>query len=178
MKSQLKEAIDKEDWENVAEAAAGLSGHVFKTPKSPQDNKSDISNQSVDINALVDEGDWDAVVASASRYAEAASTTGGSSIENTKESSEIADDSTIEVRRRRREERLKEEEEALAQAQIWDAIADQTKVEDSKVEEGAAGLAADWAIDQSLAALRKAEEEDENESLDSGQHERDDNESL
>jgi len=179
MKNQLKEAIDNEDWENVAEAAAGLSGHAFKTPQTPQDNVSDTSNRSMDLNALVDAGDWDGVVAAASKYAEGSTTIGGSSNENTKTSSEeIADDSTIEMRRRRREERLKEEEEALAQAQIWDAIADQTKVEDSKAEEGAAGLAADWAIDQSLAALRKAEEDDENDSIDSGKQQKDGDESL
>mmetsp|Transcript_11703 Transcript_11703/g.23147 ORF Transcript_11703/g.23147 Transcript_11703/m.23147 type:complete len:694 (+) Transcript_11703:437-2518(+) len=180
MKSQLKEAIYKEDWENVAEAAAGLSGHAFQKPLSSQDGDSVVSNPSVNINTLVDEGDWDGVVASASKYAEAESTNGSSSNEYTKESTEeeIADDSTIEERRKRREERLKEEEEALAQAQIWDAIADQTKVDDNQEEEGAAGLAADWAIDQSLAALQKAEEEDDNESRNSDQDTKDDNESL
>ncbi|VEU43304.1 unnamed protein product [Pseudo-nitzschia multistriata] len=173
MKTQLKEAISNEDWENVAEAAAGLSSHAFKKPGSSQDSRSEASNRSVDINALVDEGDWDGVVAAASKYREAASTPGSSSNAET----DIPDDSTIERRRKRREERLKEEEEALAQAQIWDAIADQTKV-DNKAEGSAAGLAADWAIDQSLAALKKAEEEGDEDSQESDEDQRNDNESL
>ena len=65
---------------------------------------------------------------------------------------------------------MREEEEALAQAEIWDAIADQTKVENREEERGASGnagaakMAADWAIDQSLAALKKAEEDNDNDS--------------
>ncbi len=165
MKDQLKEAISNENWENVAQAAAGLSGHTStKSRASSKDNESD---ESVDINALVDKGDWDGVVAAASRYAE--SSTNASS--SNQESEELADDSTIEQRRKRREERLREEEEALAQAEIWDAIADQTKVEDSEDQggsgtSGAAKMAADWAIDQSLAALKKAEEENDDEEND------------
>lgn len=178
MKSQLKEAIDKEDWQNVAEAAAGLSGHP--SGRNTPDSNSQSSDRSKDINALVDEGDWDGVVAAASRYAEASTNTSSTNNDFTVEETqdEVADDSTIEERRKRREERLKEEEEALAQAQIWDAIADQTKVDSNEKDEGAAGLAADWAIDQSLAALKKAEEADDNESLDSAQDEKGDNESL
>eukprot|EP00531_Pseudo-nitzschia_arenysensis_P017649 CAMPEP_0116148754 /NCGR_PEP_ID=MMETSP0329-20121206/18552_1 /TAXON_ID=697910 /ORGANISM="Pseudo-nitzschia arenysensis, Strain B593" /LENGTH=1247 /DNA_ID=CAMNT_0003644961 /DNA_START=214 /DNA_END=3957 /DNA_ORIENTATION=+ len=165
MKDQLKEAISNENWENVAQAAAGLSGHTpTKSRASSKDNE---SVDSVDINALVDEGDWDGVVAAASRYAESSTNTSSSK----QESEELADDSTIEQRRKRREERLREEEEALAQAEIWDAIADQTKVEDSEDQggsgtSGAAKMAADWAIDQSLAALKKAEEENDDEDND------------
>ena len=108
-------------------------------------------------------GDWDGVVAADSN-----------TIEDTE--GEITGDSTIEKRRKRREGRLKEEEEALAQAEIWNTIADQTKV-DEKLEvdgnAGAAQMAADWAIDQSLAALRKAEEDDHG-SNDSEQETKDD----
>jgi len=183
MKDQLKEAINNENWENVAEAAAGLSGHkVLKGQTSPKENE---SVGSVDINALVDEGDWDGVVAAASRYAESSTTNASSSNDYTPEDTEeLADDSTIEQRRKRREERLKEEEEALAQAEIWDAIADQTKRDDNQEEKGnsgntgAAKMAADWAIDQSLAALKKAEEERDDDSEDSGQDKKGDNESL
>lgn len=180
MKDQLKEAINNENWENVAEAAAGLSGRAYPRGESAaKDNESDVSNHSVDINLLVDNGDWDGVVAAASRYA-AGSSKASSSKEDTEE---IADDSTIEQRRKRREERLREEEEALAQAEIWDAIADQTKVESEggkggSGNAGAAKMAADWAIDQSLAALKKAEEEQDDDSQDSGQDKKGDNESL
>ena len=158
MKEQLKEAIDDKNWQNVAEAAAGLSGHAYVHEKNDDDNVAQStyddsmtsSNRSYEINTLVDTGDWDGVVAADSN-----------TIEDTE--GEITGDSTIEKRRKRREGRLKEEEEALAQAEIWNTIADQTKV-DEKLEvdgnAGAAQMAADWAIDQSLAALRKAEEDD------------------
>jgi len=180
MKDQLKEAISNEDWENVAEAAAGLSGHAFtKRHKSTKDSE---SIESVDINALVDIGDWDGVVAAASRLSEG-STNASSNEYTTEGTEEIADDSTIEQRRKRREERLREEEEALAQAEIWDAIADQTKVDSEEARggssnAGAAKMAADWAIDQSLAALKKAEEDHDDNSDDSGQGKKGDNESL
>ena len=56
---------------------------------------------------------------------------------------------------------MKEEEEALAQAEIWDAIAEQTKAADKEEQDKAsnagANMAAAWAIDRSLNALRKAE---------------------
>jgi hypothetical protein len=181
MTDQLKEAINNENWENVAEAAAGLSGHKFlKGQSSPKDNE---SVDSVDINALVDKGDWDGVVAAASRYAEGSTNASSSNDYTQEDTEELADDSTIEQRRKRREERLKEEEEALAQAEIWDAIADQTKRDDQEEKgnsgnTGAAKMAADWAIDQSLAALKKAEEERDDDSEDSGQDKRGDNESL
>lgn len=162
-----------------------ISGHTFsKGQSSSRDNESTISNRSVDINALVDQGDWDGVVAAASRYAES-STNASSTNDCTQENAEeLPDDSTIEERRKRREERLREEEEALAQAEIWDAIADQTKVENREEERGASGnagaakMAADWAIDQSLAALKKAEEDNDNDSEDSIADKKDDNESL
>ena len=179
MKDQLKEALNNENWENVAQAAAGLSGHSpSKGPSSLRDSE---SVGSVDINELVDKGDWDGVVAAASRYAEVS--TNASSSKTGESSEEVADDSTIEQRRKRREDRLREEEEALAQAEIWDAIADQTKVENEDGKgpsgnSGAAKMAADWAIDQSLAALRKAEEEHDDDSQDSGQDKKGDNESL
>lgn len=156
-KRQLNEAIEKEDWNAVAAAAAGLSGHgIFHdddedTRDYVLEAASTTSGRSLEINALVDRGDWDGVVAAASRYVEADS-----------RKTSVTDDSlSIEERRRKRQERLKEEEEALAQAEIWDAIAEQTKAENEAEEERAsnagANLAAAWAIDRSLTALRKAE---------------------
>jgi len=187
MKDQLKEAISNENWERVAEAATSLSGYTFpkgQDQRSSRDNESTVSNRSVDINVLVDQGDWDGVVAAAGRYAES-STNASSTNDYTRENTEeLPDDSTIEERRKRREERLREEEEALAQAEIWDAIADQTKVENSEEERGSSGnagaakMAADWAIDQSLAALKKAEEDHDNDSEDSVSDKKEDNESL
>ncbi|KAG7372448.1 hypothetical protein IV203_018591 [Nitzschia inconspicua] len=163
-KKQLKEAIEKEDWTTVAAAAAGLSGHdIFHdddedTRDSVLEAASTSSGRSLEINALVDRGDWDGVVAAASRYVDADS-----------RKTSVTDESvSIEERRRKRQERLKEEEEALAQAEIWDAIAEQTKAEDEAEEERAsnagANLAAAWAIDRSLNALTKAETDKSEES--------------
>eukprot|EP00529_Nitzschia_sp_RCC80_P007708 CAMPEP_0113503172 /NCGR_PEP_ID=MMETSP0014_2-20120614/33999_1 /TAXON_ID=2857 /ORGANISM="Nitzschia sp." /LENGTH=1272 /DNA_ID=CAMNT_0000398115 /DNA_START=467 /DNA_END=4285 /DNA_ORIENTATION=+ /assembly_acc=CAM_ASM_000159 len=159
MKAQLKEAIENEDWQNVADAAQGLSGHIFSpttTRTGTQDDMTTASDRSREMNDLVDRGDWDAVVAAASRYVEA----------DTKVGQEPVDSSTAEEeRRKRRQERLKEEEEALAQADIWNAIAEQTKsasAEEAQAENLAgANLAAAWAIDRSLNALNKAEKQDQ-----------------
>jgi hypothetical protein len=152
MKAQLKEAIENEDWQNVAAISAGLSSHgIFQDNDEGDflDTASTASGRSLEINNLVDKGDWDAVVAAATRYVEA--------------DSRKTDESTIEERRKKRENRLKEEEDALAQAEIWDAIAEQTRVESQAEEDRAsntgANLAAAWAIDRSLTALQKAETE-------------------
>ncbi|KAL3913686.1 MAG: hypothetical protein SGARI_000531 [Bacillariaceae sp.] len=146
VKKQLKEAIEKEDWNNVAEAAAGLSGHGIFHDDDETSGSRDVASTE-DINALVDRGDWDGVVAAASRAAGASQKTDSTT--------------SVEERRRKRQERLKEEEEALAQAEIWDAIAEQTKAEDKEEEDKAsnagANMAAAWAIDRSLTALRRAE---------------------
>merc|ERR1712161_30815 len=73
MKVQLKEAINNEDWENVAEAAAGLSGHAYVREGTDDilehntDSESITSStRSVEINTLIDRGDWDGAVAAAS----------------------------------------------------------------------------------------------------------------
>ena len=151
MKVRLQQAIANEDWVNVAEAAAGLSGHEIFQDDDTRDEDLEVlstaTGRSMEINSLVDKGDWDGIVAIASRYAEA--------------DSRKTEEETIEERRKRRQDRLKEEEEALAQAEIWDAIAQQTKAEneeaDDKASNAGANLAAAWAIDRSLNALTKAE---------------------
>jgi hypothetical protein len=51
---------------------------------------------------------------------------------------------------------LQEEQDALAQAEIWMAIAAQSKQEGSKEAKGASA-AADWAIERSLSALQSAD---------------------
>lgn len=145
MQDSLKAAIDSEDWEKVAEAAAGLSGRFSDNDamSTASTNQSDRS-----LNSLVDKGDWDGVVRVAGKRAERDISTSA--------------DSEAEVRRARREQRLKEEREALAQADIWKAIAEQTK-KDTAVSESdasrAATVAADWAIARSLSELQAAEKE-------------------
>lgn len=175
MQEQLKIAIEREDWENVAEAASGLSGHtvdINDDSRGDSDSPSNASVRSQEINSLVDKGDWDGVVAAASRYVE--SDTQKVNPNTTAEDT----DSSIEDRRRRRQERLKEEEEALAQAEIWNAIAEQTRAESKLEEESAnvagANLAAAWAIDRSLSALRKAEEDEQDRDSDKKKDDDDD----
>jgi hypothetical protein len=51
---------------------------------------------------------------------------------------------------------LQEEQEALAQAEIWMAIAEQSKQDSQNPDQGASE-AADWAIARSLNALVQAE---------------------
>ena len=165
LQEALKRAIDSEDWEKVAETAAGLSGkfnydsdddddaHAGSTTST--DKSQNASTRSTDksqkINELVDRGDWDAVVAVASQFAEddiRSASTGGDSRE-------------IEERRARRQQRLKEEQEALEQADIWSAIADQTRQSTLDKAESeanqAATVAADWAIARSLSELKAAD---------------------
>ena len=65
---------------------------------------------------------------------------------------------------------MKEEQEALTQAGIWSAIAEQTKTEASKSQSEAnkaASVAADWAIQRSLDQLNAAEEAGKLDSSDS-----------
>jgi hypothetical protein len=123
--AELREAIDNEKWDVVAKTASGLSGRLLddtsmaSSRTSVSDTSTSVSDRSQDINALVDRGDWDGVVAAASRYTE-----GDKSFDPPTESTE--------ERRARRQRRLDEEEEALAQADIWSAIAEQSKGEGSK----------------------------------------------
>ena len=146
MQDALQDAIKNENWEGVAEAASGLSGrnlsgNASTGSRTSSRRSSASSSRSEEIDSLVDRGDWDGVVAAASRLA----AVGDQSI-----------DSDTQERAERRQRRLKEEEEALAQADIWDAIAEQTKQEAMSSDAGAK-VAADWAIARSLSALTKSQ---------------------
>jgi hypothetical protein len=165
LQEALKRAIDAEDWEKVAETAAGLSGKyiydsddedvhtgsVTSTDKSQNASSTKSTEKSQKINELVDKGDWDAVVAAASQFAE----------DDYKSASTADDSKDIEERRLRRQLRLKEEQDALEQADIWSAIADQTRQStlDRTASEAnrAATVAADWAIARSLNELTAAD---------------------
>ncbi len=149
MQNLLKQAIESEDWDKVAETAAGLSGRFVDT--GDDDDQDDASTKSSDhsaeINELVEKGDWDGVVVAASKHAESEQTSSSDTPE------EVA-------RRARREQRLKEEQDALEQADIWRAIAEQTKSEHAETEaeaNRAATVAADWAIARSLSELNAAD---------------------
>lgn len=101
------------------------------------------------LGDLVEAGDWEGVVKIASKYS------GQDSAED-------------EAARIRRKVRLREEQEALAQADIWSAIAQQTKTEGSEQVTGASD-AADWAIARSLKSMvdEKQAKEDPDQASDS-----------
>jgi len=121
-----------------------------------------------ELDDMIDQGDWTGVVAAASRFSSADTTP--SAQDGTATSSEqggshqsaqltvgsgagtFASGTTASTAEGGR---LQEEQEALAQADIWMAIAEQSKTEGE--EDAGASDAADWAIARSLSALKSAE---------------------
>lgn len=147
MQDALKHAIESEDWDQVAIAAASLSGRFVDadTAVDDDDESTRSSDRSGEINDLVEKGDWDGVVVAASKHVE---------LDQTESSSSREEDE----RRLRREQRLREEQEALQQADIWRAIAEQTRSDSAASEaDRAATVAADWAIARSLSELQAAD---------------------
>jgi hypothetical protein len=135
MENALRSAIDAGDWGAVAATAEKISVFDNVGDGSSQTSTSG-SDPTQELNALVDKGDWEGVVKAASKFG----------------------DETDAERRTRRGRRLRDEQEALAQADIWDAIAEQAKSEAAKQDTGASD-AADWAIARSLSALVRATED-------------------
>lgn len=150
MQDALKHAIESEDWDQVAIAAASLSGRFVDADTSVDDDDNDdestrSSDNSGEINELVEKGDWDGVVVAASKQVE-------------RDEAPSPSFRHEEERRLRREQHLREEQEALQQADIWRAIAEQTRIEHEASEaDRAATVAADWAIARSLNELRAAD---------------------
>jgi len=152
-----------------ATASVGSSRSSFsdESEERRQRMKSGVNaERAAELDQMIDQGDWTGVVAAASRFS--ATTTpsdrsGGESTQSnigvgagasTLGSSEAASGSTdLELDRQRQ---MKEEEDALAQAEIWMAIAEQSKQE-GQTDAGASD-AADWAIARSLSALKNAEQ--------------------
>lgn len=173
--SLLEQAIEAGDWEAVGEAAALMSDQSMTSADSSEINrlaeglssvtssksgsKGHTAQRAAELDKLVDKGDWAGVVAAASRYGQddeedtkptkTKSWFGNGKQEQLKEQEE---------KRQKRLKRMQEEQDALEQAEIWMAIAEQTKHE-SEQEAPGAGDAADWAIAQSLSLLVKAEQE-------------------
>eukprot|EP00531_Pseudo-nitzschia_arenysensis_P005952 CAMPEP_0116116244 /NCGR_PEP_ID=MMETSP0329-20121206/934_1 /TAXON_ID=697910 /ORGANISM="Pseudo-nitzschia arenysensis, Strain B593" /LENGTH=872 /DNA_ID=CAMNT_0003609725 /DNA_START=149 /DNA_END=2767 /DNA_ORIENTATION=- len=152
----LEAAIEAGDWDAVGEEAALLTDSNSMTSADTDEinrladgistdgssiagskNLADVADE---LEELIEAGDWTGVVQAASSK--------GSSIDKNTESKE--------TRRLRRLKHLQEEQEALAQAEIWTAIAEQSKQEAETTDQGAAD-AADWAISRSLNALVEAE---------------------
>ncbi len=157
----LDYAIQIGDWEAVGRTAEQLeersvTGSSATEYHSADDrsfsNKSDASSADVDrateLENLIDKGDWTGVVAAASRFTAAdkqkdsvknkeAMTSGRNGFKkqpaNESHGSNL-DDSQSQSTEVKKEKTLKEEEDALAQAEIWMAIAAQSKNESSNGE--------------------------------------------
>jgi len=160
--SALERAIEAGDWEAVSEAAAMMSEGSMTSADTDEINrlasgamsdassagtsKGDNSERAAELDELIDKGDWTGVVAAASRYSKTDVADGKVSQEE------------IEERRKRRQKRVQEEEDALKQAEIWMAIAEQSKQEPEQESRGASD-AADWAIARSLSLLVEQEQQ-------------------
>ena len=112
------------------------------------------ANRAAELDAMIDEGNWTGVVAEASRYSQVDSQAdessdssasesregqqerkrswfGGSSLLDKKPAAAPADQSMdVDSTERSADEARKEEEDALAQAEIWMAIATESKQEE------------------------------------------------
>lgn len=172
MRSALEVAIEAGDWEAVGEAAAMMSDNSltsastmerdcrakgqFSPSSSVTSNPRPLKLTGVNVERaqelddMIDRGDWSGVVTAAGRFSKA---------DREMQSDSSLGDSSSRKRSNRdseqRKKRLREEADALAQAEIWMAIAEQSKNEGS-IDLGARD-AADWAIARSLSRLRQAE---------------------
>jgi len=131
--------------------------------------------RAAELDEMINRGDWTGVVAAATRFGrldssnEDTTTARDNSIQlsatesiqgSTSESMSHDPDSNSSELDQARQRRLQEEQEALAQAEVWMAIADQSRQE-ADAETPGARDAADWAIARSLSALKRAEAEGE-----------------
>mmetsp|Transcript_6108 Transcript_6108/g.11303 ORF Transcript_6108/g.11303 Transcript_6108/m.11303 type:complete len:941 (-) Transcript_6108:286-3108(-) len=155
--SALEAAIEAGDWDAVGEAAAMLTDNSMASSADTDEINRLAEGVSTDgssvagsrghsevadeLEELIEAGNWTGVVQAASKSASAK----GASQEDE------------DARRQRRLKHLQEEQEALAQAEIWTAIAEQSRQEAEAPVPGAAD-ATDWAITRSLNALVEAEQ--------------------
>merc|ERR1712232_177360 len=148
------------------------------TSKGTNDTISINLQRAAELDRLIDQGDWSGVVSAASRFSSMDAmakrkqednnntqekqqsqqpswkiTSSGASI-SSGESDTFHSLNTQSVSLTSKEKALQEEKDALAQAEIWMAIAAQSKQE---TEAKGASDAADWAISRSLVALNNAE---------------------
>mmetsp|Transcript_11925 Transcript_11925/g.17500 ORF Transcript_11925/g.17500 Transcript_11925/m.17500 type:complete len:1152 (+) Transcript_11925:262-3717(+) len=185
-RTALELAIEAGDWEAVGEAAAMMSDASVTTADTSEINRiaeqgetSTFSGGSsrdhqykvnaeraLELDEMIDAGDWTGVVAAASKYntdSRSGSSPHASASADANDASVVSLDSIEDpnsgIKDEEKEKRIKEEQDALAQAEIWMAIAEQSKTEGS--EDAGASDAADWAIARSLSALKKAEQKGE-----------------
>ncbi len=137
---ELEQAIEEGNWMAVGQAAQKISDQHEgglsvedkerlrqKISQSPAMNSQAFAAESANLDELIEKGDWSGVIAAAKAASEGASVSNAGNIS-------------------------KEEQDALAQASMWQAIANQSK-QDGGPESSGAGDAADWAISRSLNAL-------------------------
>ena len=156
--SALEAAIEAGDWDAVGDAAAMISDASMASSADTDeinrladgistDGSSAVGSQGQsaaadELEELIEAGDWTGVVQAASK---------NSASKDSKKEVE-------EARRQRRLKHLQEEQEALAQAEIWTKIAEQSKDDSESGPDKAAADATDWAISRSLNALVSAEQ--------------------
>lgn len=138
----LEQAIEEGNWLAVGQAAQRISdqnesGDLSseektrlrqKISQSPAMNQQALSNENVNLDELIEKGDWSGVIAAAK-----AASVGGNTGNTAGNIS-------------------KEEQDALAASSMWQAIANQSK-QDGGQDASGAGDAADWAISRSLNAM-------------------------
>jgi hypothetical protein len=143
-RTALELAIEAGDWEAVGEAAAMMSDASVNSASTGEINRyaegdGSVSEHSAarfqanaeraaELDEMIDRGDWTGVVAAASRFG----TTEVSPPARDSPTHAEVDPSTPEgIAAAEKERRLREEQDALAQADLWMEIAQQSKLEGS-----------------------------------------------
>eukprot|EP00978_Attheya_sp_CCMP212_P040110 scaffold215519_cov53-Attheya_sp.AAC.2 len=144
-RTALELAIEAGDWDKVGEAAAELddsssNGSVMthSTPSSARRRLAAVKDpRASELDKMIDNKDWQGVVAAAGRFHE---------LEGSSQGSQPGPPHPPGG---------EEEAAAQKQAEVWMAIAAKTQHSDTDGE--GARAAADWAIARSLSALQRAE---------------------
>lgn len=161
----LEVAIEANDWRAVSAAAAAISDTSAATSitsgeidRLASQNMSTTSSEgsgssrkrqiqgvnadrAAELDAIIDAGDWNAVVSVANRFTQ----------EDKKQTTSFSSGKIS-----------KEEEDALREAELWMKIAEQKKAEGAN--DIGASDAAEWAIQRSLSQLRDAEKKQKRDS--------------
>jgi len=167
--NELRDTSHLSEYDSSGYSSAG-SDRRFRNSKANRDRVAE-------LDSLIDAGNWEGVVLAAKKYGSSPNKVtqenagdeanvkpkswrvtrmfgprkfSTRSTPSDNEGEESSHDSYNEA-----EKALQEEQEALAQAEIWMAIAAQSKQEGSTEAKGASD-AADWAIERSLSALQTA----------------------
>ena len=146
-RATLDYAIQIGDWEAVGKTAEQLgegssySGSEYHSAddRSVDESKSTLNENDSDrasmLEGLIDRGDWSGVVAAASKFTVADNKNklglGNDALKSENELYLEYGDAVSQSTEAKKEETLKEEEDALAQAEIWMTIAQQSRNENS-----------------------------------------------